>query len=122
MKILFANKKLEEQCTNLKSANKLFGGNKQLALSLLARINALRQATTIKDIIAQPPLHFHSLKNKNGNDLKGFYAIDVKSRRDAYRIILQPLDETLEPWDSSIDQIALKVKIVEIREISKHYE
>lgn len=47
MKIVYANKKTERQCTDLREATKLFGGNKALALSLLARINALEQADVI---------------------------------------------------------------------------
>lgn len=48
-----------------------FGGNNILATSLLARINALKQADTIKDIIVQPSFHFHDLKNKDGKTIKG---------------------------------------------------
>lgn len=50
MKIVYANKKTERQCTDLREATKLFGGNKALALSLLSRINALEQADVINDI------------------------------------------------------------------------
>ena len=39
MKIVYADKKIEKQCTSIKEANKLFGGNKALAVSLLIRIN-----------------------------------------------------------------------------------
>lgn len=49
-----------------KSSKKLFGGNDALAKSLFARINALKQAETIKDIIVQPTFHFHKLENKFG--------------------------------------------------------
>lgn len=105
------------------SCKKLFGGDTVLATSLLARINALEKAETIKDIIVQPTFHFHNLGNKHGRDLDGFFAIDVKSRREQWRIILQPLDENKNPFNPCyIDQISLYVKIVEITEVSKHYE
>ena len=107
----------------MKAAKKLFGGDTVLATSLLARINALEKAETIKDIIVQPTFHFHNLGNKHGRDLDGFFAIDVKSRREQWRIILQPLDENKNPFNPCyIDQISLYVKIVEITEVSKHYE
>ena len=94
-----------------------------MANSLLARINALKQADTIKDIIVQPVFHFHKLINKNGRDLEGYFAIDVKSRRDQWRIILEPLDENKEPFNPcNIDEIVETVRIVEITEVSKHYE
>lgn len=70
MEVIYATEKLEEQCTSLKAANKLFGGDKVLGRSLLARINALKQAETIKDIIVQPTYHFHNLENKKGRNLE----------------------------------------------------
>ena len=42
-----------------------------------------------------PTFHFHKL---SGN-MDGFFAIDVKTRRDPWRIIIQPLDENEEPYD-----------------------
>ena len=123
MELVYASEKVEEQCTSNKAASKLFGGDKALAISLLARINALKSAETIKDIITLPPFHFHKLSNKAGRNLEGFFAIDVKSRKEPWRIILQPLDENKKPYSSTpIDQIASNVKIVEITEVSKHYE
>lgn len=123
MKLVYKNSKIEEQCTSIKCAKKVFGGNNILATSILARINALKQADTIKDIIVFPTFHFHKLENKNGRDLEGYFAIDVKSRRDKWRIIIQPLDEYQKPYiPCNIDEISYYVKIVEIMEVSKHYE
>ncbi|MEE1315426.1 MAG: hypothetical protein UHS49_06670 [Faecalimonas sp.] len=51
------------------------------------------------------------------------FAIDVKSRREQWRIVLQPLDEEEHPYNPcNIHEIAEKVRIVEIEEVSKHYE
>lgn len=123
MELEYASDKVKLQCTNIKIAKKLFDGNDLLARSLLARINALENAENIKDIIVQPTFHFHKLTNKNGRNLEGYFAIDVKSRKEKWRIILQPLNEEKEPYDPcNIDQIAGFVKIVEITEVSKHYE
>lgn len=123
MELIYATEKIEEQCTSVKAANKLFGGDAVLGRSLLARINALKQAESIKDIIVQPTFHFHNLKNRNGRNLEGYFAIDVKSRREQWRIILQPLDEDKNPYiPCNIDEIAGIVRIVEIAEVSKHYE
>lgn len=123
MELVFASGRVEEQCTSVKAAGKLFGGDKGLAVSLLSRINALKSAETIKDIIIQPAFHFHKLCNKDGRNLEGYFAIDVKSRKDQWRIIIQPLDENKKPYESVlVDQIAAYVRIVEITEVSKHYE
>ena len=103
----------------MKDATKLFGGNKSLALSLLARINAIEAADVINDIIVNKPFRFHNLKgNRNG-----YFAIDVKSIKDMWRIILQPLDENNKVYDPChIDEIAKIVRVVEIKEVSAHYE
>ncbi|MBD5470054.1 MAG: hypothetical protein HDR19_02745 [Lachnospiraceae bacterium] len=123
MELVYVTDKVETQCTSVKAAKKLFGGDAMLARSLLARINALKEADTIKDIIVQPTFHFHKLENKNGKNLEGYFAIDVKTRREQWRIILQLLDESKNPYQPcNIDQIAGVVKIVEISEVSKHYE
>ena len=119
MKVIYATNKVEKQCNDIREATKLFGGNKSLAVSLLARINAIKNADVIHDIIVIPPFHFHKLQGK----LEGYFAIDVKSRRDKWRIIIQPLDDNEQPFvPCNIDEISFRVKIVEIREVSSHYE
>lgn len=119
----YESKKTELQCTSVKVAKKLFGGNEVLARSLLARINALKEAEVIRDIIVQPTFRFHDLSNKKGRNLKGCFAIDVKSKKEPWRIILQPLDNDKKPFEPcNIDEISGIVKIVEIREVSNHYE
>lgn len=123
LELVYLDAKTEEQCTSLKAARKLFGGNDALAKSLFARINALKQAETIKDIIVQPTFHFHKLENKGGRNLDGYFAIDVKSRKDQWRIIIEPLNENKEPYvPCNINEISQNVRIVEITEVSKHYE
>lgn len=119
MQLLYENSKVRKQCTDLKTAKKLFGGNTALSTSLFARINAMQQASVMKDIVMMPTFHFHKL---NGN-MEGYFAIDVKTRRDPWRIIIQPLDENKEPYvPCNIDEIAGVVRIVEIKEVSNHYE
>ncbi len=123
MKIIYTSNKVKKLCEDLKTARKFFDGNSLLANSLMARLNALKQADNIKDIIVQPAFHFHKLLHKNGKNLEGFFAIDVKSRREQWRIILEPLNEKEEAYDPCrIDEIAESVKIVEIVEVSRHYE
>lgn len=123
MELVYSTEKVKAQCTSVKAANKLFGGDMVLTKSLMARINALENADNIKDIIVQPTFRFHDLKNKKGRNLEGYFAIDVKSIREQWRIILQPLDENKKPYNPcNIDKIAGIVKIVEIAEVSKHYE
>lgn len=87
MKVEYRSGKVKEQCTDIRKATRLFGGDRTLALKLLSRINALEQATVIQDII------------------------------------VQPLDDEGNPFiPCNIDEISGTVRIVEIREVSKHYE
>ena len=96
MELVYKNDKVKKQCTSVKEAKKLFGGNTLLATNLLSRINALKSA-----IIMMPTFHFHALNDKGRKRLKGYFAIDVKTRRDAWRIILRPLDEKKRTiWES----------------------
>lgn len=119
VKINYTNDKGENQCTSLKAATKLFGGNKGLAISLHARVNAIKDADVIKDIIVTPQFHFHNLHGK----LEGYFAIDVKTRKEKWRIILCPLDENGKQFNPcNIDEIASIVRIVKIKEVSAHYE
>lgn len=123
MEVLYATDRVRGQCKDAKKAQKLFGGNSTLTRSLFARINALEQAETIKDIIALPTFHFHKLNNKNGRNLEGHFAIDVKGRKEGWRLILQPLDDDEKPFTPChIDEIAGIVKVVEICEVSDHYD
>lgn len=123
MELVYASDKVRIQCTSVKAAKKLFGGNAELVKSLFARINALQMADTIMDIIVQPTFHSHKLGNMNRKNLEGFFAIDVKSRKEQWRVILQPLNENKEPFEPcQIDRISSYVRIVEITEVSKHYE
>lgn len=123
MKLEYGSDKVRRQCTNIKAAAKLFGGDRQLALKLHSRINALEQAEVIRDIVVQPTFRFHDLKNKNGRNLEGFFAIDVKTKKESWRIILQPLDMDGNPFaPCNIDEVSGIVRIVGIREVSKHYE
>ena len=47
----------------------------------------------------------------------------IKTRADMWRVILQPLDDNEKPFDPcNIDEIASIVKVVEVREVSAHYE
>ena len=48
MELVYKNDKVKKQCTSVKEAKKLFGGNTLLATNLLFRINALKSAIAMK--------------------------------------------------------------------------
>lgn len=124
MKVIYKSENLKSLCNDSKKAAKFFGGDKAMATSLLARVNVLLAAITISDVIALPQMHFHKLMDFGKNrDYEGYFAIDVKSRKDAWRIIIELLDENEEPFvPCNIDEIANVVRVVRIKEVSKHYE
>lgn len=119
LRIEYKTDKVKQQCTSVKEARKLFGGDMTLVTNLHARINALGNAESLRDIIVLPRYRFHNLY---GN-LEGYFAIDVKTKKEPWRIILQPLDESMQPYNPcNIDEISGIVRIVKIMEVSKHYE
>ncbi len=124
MEILYSSNKLDKQCNNIKEPTKLFGGNKSIAMSLLARVNALKQANVLKDIILQPQFYFHKLENKGKRkNYEGCFAIDVKGRKDGWRIVLEPLNNDKMPFHPcNIDVVSSYVRIIEIREVVDYHE
>ncbi len=82
MELLYKTDKLKKQCTDMSAAKKLFHGDAQLSKSLLARINAIESAEVLKDIIVQPQFRFHKLIKTGKRNLEGYFAIDVKTRRE----------------------------------------
>lgn len=116
----------ERICTDEKAAKKFFGGDAVLTRYLSARITTLRSAVSMDDLIKRKdksPLRLHMLHNKGNKRYKGCFAIDLKTIREPWRIIFEPLDDNREPFDEpSIYPFACKVRIIEIMEISKHYE
>ena len=71
MELVYSSEKVREQCTSLKQAKKLFGGDVKLAEKLFAKRNALERAICLKDIVVQPSFHFHKLSNKSEGISKG---------------------------------------------------
>mgnify|MGYP004549095977 CR=1 FL=1 len=119
MEVRYASKTVEQQCTSVKAANKLFGGKKILTEKLMSRVNALKAAPNLKDIVLMKNLRFHDLEG----DLSGLFAIDVKTQKDKWRIILRPLDQDENEFNPcNIDEIAEIVKIIRIEKVSAHYE
>ena len=83
MQLLYSNGKVQKQCTDLKTARKLFGGNSALAISLFARINAMQQANVIRDIVMMPTFHFHKL---SGN-MNGYFAMNLHPHAVLSRVL-----------------------------------
>ena len=48
MELVYSSEKVREQCTSLKQAKKLFGGDVKLAEKLFAKRNALERAICLR--------------------------------------------------------------------------
>lgn len=119
MQLEYASNQLKKICSNNRAAQKYFGGDKDLVRHFLARINQFKNAKTIKDIIILHPCRFHKLEGNRS----GYFAVDIKSPKTPWRIILQPLKDDKSIYDPChIDEIANIVTIIKITEVSKHYE
>ena len=66
MNILYRNEKVQEQCTDVKAAQKIFGGDKQLAVKLLARINQIEAADIFKRYCIDTATEISLFKRKFG--------------------------------------------------------
>lgn len=72
-----------KECTNIKIARKHYG--EKIALRLLKAINFIESSSNLKALINNRIYNFHKLSG----DRKNQYAIDIGSRRDGYRLILE---------------------------------
>ena len=70
MRLLFATEKLEKQCRKVSEATRLFGGDMQLAVKLLGRINVLEQAEVLRDMLFSDSFAFTSCLIKGGENMR----------------------------------------------------
>ena len=122
MQIKYKTDKLEKVCENLKEARKNFSGI--IPEKLHAAINYIKSSSTIIDIINYRPFHFHDLENTNKGARKGQYAIDIGGRKSGVRLILIPLDANGNKYTNEdvFGANAINIVIVQLEEVTNHYE
>lgn len=113
MEIRYKNEKIKEICNNLNVAKKKF--NKIVAEKLINTIVNLENAENLFDIYCIPNYRLHSL---TGNRL-GQYAIDL-GKKIGYRLIIEPVVD--DSNKNNLLEYYEKVKIIEVIEVSNHYE
>jgi len=75
-------------------------------------------AVNLTDVIAVKSYYIHKL---DGN-MQGKYSIYI-GKKSGIRLIIIPLNREYEQWEEkNFDIICLNTQIVEIQEVSKHYE
>ncbi|WP_390408183.1 hypothetical protein [Lacticaseibacillus jixiensis] len=112
MHVSYKNKRIEKQCTSLREAKKAY--SEKVAVKLLQRVNFLVAADNLASVIDNPVLHFHDLKGNR----EGIYAIDIDGRRGSYRLLIRIDGFSKE----EVFAIANVIEIIEITEVSNHYE
>ncbi|MCF6419810.1 type II toxin-antitoxin system RelE/ParE family toxin [Furfurilactobacillus milii] len=111
MDINYRNEKLKKQCTSLKDAKRAFDAI--TAKNLFRKINFIEAADNLQSVINYPPFHFHDLKGERS----GTYAMDVNGRNNSYRIIC-----SFDAPKTHVFSEASTITIMEIEEVSNHYE
>ena len=112
MKLLYTNKTVEKQCTELRRAKKDFSD--KIAVKLHQLINFLEAADSLASVTAFPKYHFHQLKGKR----QGQFALDIDGRKNSYRLIVEFREEDIEKVFPS----PVEIEILKIEEVSNHYE
>lgn len=75
--LIYTNKTVEKQCTELRRAKKDFSD--KVALKLHQLINLLEVSDSLASVTAFPKYHFHQLKGKRN----GQFALDIDGRRSS---------------------------------------
>lgn len=112
MQVQYSDKNIEKQCTSLKHAQKDF--SVIVAKKLHKLINFIETVDNLSEVIAFKPYNFHALKGKR----KGQYALDINGRKSSYRLIV-----CFNQFDNElIFSNSASIKIIQIEEVSNHYE
>lgn len=118
MEISYKTEKLRSVCNDLRKAKKAYG--EKVAEKLYSAINYIELAESLIDVRCYPPFHFHPLKGSRSNE----YAIDL-GRKLGFRLILKPLGKD-GTASSNIqiynDAAAIEIVVVQLEEVSNHYE
>ena len=111
MKVRYKDKKIREICENQKKAIKRY--NKIIAEKLIFSIEFLKNSNSLKDVADYTNFRLHELKY----DRKGQFAIDL-GKTTGYRLIIEHITVNRKNETISYESI----NIVEIVEVSNHYE
>jgi toxin HigB-1 len=85
MNITFKNNKLRALCNDEKKLYAEFG--KKVADKIKIRLAFLESAANLNDVPGSPPYNRHKLQGKRS----GQFAIDIDGRKDANRIVFEPV-------------------------------
>ncbi|MFZ2589103.1 type II toxin-antitoxin system RelE/ParE family toxin [Paucilactobacillus nenjiangensis] len=112
MFISYANSKVKKQCTKFQQAKKDFP--EKIAIKLHRHIAFIKASENLESVNNFPTFNLHPLKGNR----EGYYAMDIDGRHSQYRLIVAFEDYTKE----QVIYDAKSISVIEITEVSKHYE
>ena len=117
MKIIYHDKKTEALCKDYKSAVKKL--NKDVADKLMLLIQALESFVALGDLSNLPQYRLHGLSGNRANQ----YSLVIR-KGTKWRLVVYPLDENenLLTDKSNEKEMLSKAVVVEIVEVSEHYD
>ncbi len=117
MKIIYSNKKTEKLCTDPNKAKKELGN--EVATKLWDLIDYIDSFTNLYDLFVIPQFRLHGLSGDRNNQ----YSF-VIHKGYKWRLIVYPLDinEKLLKDKENEREMLTKAVVVEILEVSEHYD
>ncbi len=117
MKIVYSNKKTEKLCEDYDKAVKVL--SKDVAIRLSDLLNAIESFPTLLDLLYFPQYRLHAL----GQNRQYQYSF-VIHKGSKWRLIIYPLDENgnILKDKSNEKEMLSKAVIVEVLEVSEHYD
>ena len=117
MKIIYSNKQTEKICENEKKAIATLGS--VVAKKLMMLLDAIEEFPNLYDLFVMPQFRLHALSN----DRKGQYSF-VIHKGSKWRLIVYPMDEDRNILMNYLNEkeMLIKTVIVEIVEVSEHYD
>lgn len=116
IKIEYRNNKTEKICTDIRVAKRELHSYAEKLHSL---ITFLENAVTLSDVANIPTYYLHPLFH----DRMGLFALDIAGRSVSWRLLIIPLDENGERWETKdVHVIYQSTRSVIVWEVSNHYE
>lgn len=116
MNIHYRNKKIERLCTDLPYAKKEINRYSEKLHSL---INFIENAINLNDVAMMQIYHLHPLEGKE----KGMFALDIAGRSVGWRLVIIPLDDQGNRWETRDANVIYKSTTAMIAwEVTNHYE
>lgn len=115
MKITYKTKRVEKEfCSKFKKSWKY---PPTVEKKLIAAENFIENAPSLKDIVQYPPFHFHQLKGQRKSEWSIYLG------NTGYRVTMIPCDnDGNEIIEGDIIAQCNQIKVVQVTEVSNHYE